>query len=81
YEYVETGYEWEITEIIKRYEEYARASGRIFMLVLVLQSDHLYPLSSIRRISENGSIDIAFTSVSEWYSGSTGGIIKILKVA
>ena len=81
YEYVETGYDWETAEILKRYEEYTRVSGRIFTLVLVLQRAHLYPLRSIRQISERGAINIAFTSVSEWYSGNEGGIFRISKVS
>ena len=80
YEYVETGYDWETAEILKRYEEYARRTGRIFTLVLVLQRDHLYPLRSIRQISESGTINIAFTSVSEWYTGNGGGIFRISKI-
>lgn len=80
YEYVETGYDWETAEILKRYEEYTRVSGRIFTLVLVLQRAHLYPLRSIRQISERGAINIAFTSVSEWYSGNEGGIFRISKI-
>ena len=80
YEYVETGYDWETAEILKRYEEYTRVSGRIFTLVLVLQRAHLYPLRSIRQISESGAINIAFTSVSEWYSGNEGGIFRISKI-
>lgn len=81
YEYVETGYDWETAEILKRYEEYTRVSGRIFTLVLVLQRAHLYPLRSIRQISERGAINIAFTSVSEWYSGNEGGIFRISKIS
>ncbi len=80
YEYVETGYDWETAEILKRYEDYARVTGRIFTLVLVLQRDHLYPLRSIRQISESGAINIAFTSVSEWYSGNEGGIFRVSKI-
>lgn len=81
YEYVETGYDWETTEILKRYEEYATVSGRIFTLVLVLQRDLLYPLRSIRQISESGVINIAFTSVSEWFSENEGRIFRISKVS
>lgn len=81
YEYVETGYDWETAEILKRYEEYTRVSGRIFTLVLVLQRAHLYPLRSIRQISERGAINIAFTSVSDWYSGNEGGIFRISKIS
>ena len=81
YEYVETGYDWETAEILKRYEEYTRVSGRIFTLVLVLQRAHLYPLRSIRQISERGAINIAFTSVSEWYSGNERGIFRISKIS
>lgn len=80
FEYVETGYDWETMEIIKKYDEYARVSGRIFTLVLVLQRDHLYPLRSIRQISGHGNINIAFTSVSEWFSGNEAGIYRISKV-
>lgn len=81
YEYVETGYDWEIAEILKKYEEYAKVSGRIFTLVLVLQRDYLYPLRSIRQSSENEAINIAFTSVAEWYSGKEGAISRINKIS
>jgi len=80
FEYVETGYDWETAGIIKRYEEYAKVTGRIFTLVLVLQSSHLYSLGNLRQISESGAINIAFTSVSEWYSGNEGGIFRISKI-
>ncbi|MCR4642755.1 MAG: helix-turn-helix domain containing protein [Lachnospiraceae bacterium] len=81
FEYVETSYDWEVAEILKKYEEYSRASGRFFTLVLVLQRDHLFSLRSIRQISESGTVNIAFTSVSEWYSGHDGGIFRISKVS
>ena len=80
YEYVETGYDWETAEIVRRYEEYARVTGRIFTLVLVLQKDHLYPLRSVKKISESGALNIAFTSVSEWYSGKEGGVLRVSKI-
>lgn len=81
YEYVETGYEWEVAEILKRYEDYARVTGRIFTIVLVLQSDYIYPLRNITQISEYGAVNVAFTSVSEWYSGNEGGIFRISKIS
>ena len=81
FEFVETEGNLEIDEIFNRFEEYAKVSGRIFTLVLVLQEETQCPLSYIRRISERVAINIAFTSLSEWYSENTGGIFKISKVS
>lgn len=81
FEFVETEGNLETDEILNRFEEYAKISGRIFTLVLVLQEEAQCPLRYIRQISESVSINIAFTSVSEWYSETTGDICKISKIS
>lgn len=81
FEFVETEGNLETDEILNRFEEYAKVSGRIFTLVLVLQEEAQCPLRYIRQISESASINIAFTSVSEWYSETTGDICKISKIS
>lgn len=81
FEFAETEGNLEIDEILNRFEEYAKVSGRTFTLVLVLQEETQCSLSYIRQISESVSINIAFTSLSEWYSESTGGICKISKIS
>ena len=81
FEFVETEGNLEIDEIFNRFEEYAKVSGRIFTLVLVLQEEEQCPLRYIRQISESVSINIAFTSLSEWYSETTGDICKISKIS
>lgn len=79
FEFVETEGNLETDEILNRFEEYAKVSRRIFTLVLVLQEEAQCPLRYIRQISERVSINIAFTSLSEWYSETTGDICKISK--
>ena len=81
FEFVETEGNLETDEILNRFEEYAKVSGRIFTLVLVLQEEAQCSLRYIRQISENVSINIAFTSLSEWYSETTGDICKISKIS
>lgn len=81
FEFVETEGNLETDEILNRFEEYAKVSGQIFTLVLVLQEEAQCPLRYIRQISESVSINIAFTSVSEWYSETTGDICKISKIS
>ena len=81
FEFVETEGNLETDEILNRFEEYAKVSGQIFTLVLVLQEEAQCPLRYIRQISENVSINIAFTSLSEWYSETTGNICKISKIS
>jgi len=81
FEFVETEGNLETDEILNRFEEYAKVSGQIFTLVLVLQEEAQCPLRYIRQISERVSINIAFTSVSEWYSETTGDICKISKIS
>lgn len=81
FEFVETEGNLETDEILNRFEEYAKVSGRIFTLVLVLQEEAQCSLRYIRQISESVSINIAFTSVSEWYSETTGDICKISKIS
>ena len=81
FEFVETEGNLETDEILNRFEEYAKVSGRIFTLVLVLQEEAQCPLRYIRQISERVSINIAFTSLSEWYSETTGDICKISKIS
>ena len=81
FEFVETEGNLETDEILNRFEEYAKISGRIFTLVLVLQEEAQCPLRYIRQISESVSINIAFTSLSEWYSETTGDICKISKIS
>ena len=81
FEFVETEGDLEIDEIFNRLEEYAKVSGRIFTLVLVLQEETQCPLSYIRRVSENVAINVAFTSVSEWYLENTSGIFKVSKIS
>ena len=81
FEFVETEGNLETDEILNRFEEYAKISGRIFTLVLVLQEEAQCPLRYIRQISESVSINTAFTSVSEWYSETTGDICKISKIS
>ena len=81
FEFVETEGNLETDEILNRFEEYAKVSGRIFTLVLVLQEEAQCPLRYIRQISESVSINIAFTSLSEWYSETTGDICKISKIS
>lgn len=81
FEFVETEGNLETDEILNRFEEYAKVSGQIFSLVLVLQEEAQCPLRYIRQISESVSINIAFTSVSEWYSETTGDICKISKIS
>lgn len=81
FEFAETEGKLEIDEILNRFEDYAKVSGRIFTLVLVLQEEAQCPLRYIRQISESVSINIAFTSLSEWYSETTGDICKISKIS
>ena len=81
FEFVETEGNLETDEILNRFEEYAKVSGRIFTLVLVLQEEAQCPLRYIRQISESVSINIAFTLLSEWYSETTGDICKISKIS
>jgi|GEM_PF-1114040 hypothetical protein len=81
FEFVETEGNLETDEILNRFEEYAKVSGRIFTLVLVLQEEAQCSLRYIRQISESVSINIAFTSLSEWYSETTGDICKISKIS
>ena len=81
FEFVETEGNLETDEILNRFEEYAKVSGRIFTLVLVLQEEAQCSLRYIRQISESVSINIAFTSVSEWYSETIGDICKISKIS
>ena len=81
FEFVETEGNLETDEILNRFEEYAKVSGQIFTLVLVLQEEAQCPLRYIRQISESVSINIAFTSVSEWYSETTGDICKISNIS
>lgn len=81
FEFVETEGNLETDEILNRFKEYAKVSGQIFTLVLVLQEEAQCPLRYIRQISESVSINIAFTSVSEWYSETTGDICKISKIS
>lgn len=81
FEFVETEGNLETDEILNRFEEYAKVSGQIFTLVLVLQEEAQCPLRYIRQISESVSINIAFTSVSEWYSETIGDICKISKIS
>ena len=81
FEFVETEGNLETDEILNRFEEYAKVSGRIFTLALVLQEEAQCSLRYIRQISESVSINIAFTSVSEWYSETTGDICKISKIS
>ena len=81
FEFVETEGNLETDEILNRFKEYAKVSGQIFTLVLVLQEEAQCPLRYIRQISESVSINIAFTSVSEWYSETIGDICKISKIS
>lgn len=81
FEFVETEGNLETDEILNRFEEYAKVSGQIFTLVLVLQEEAQCPLRYIRQISESVSINIAFTSLSEWYSETIGDICKISKIS
>ena len=81
FEFVETEGNLETDEILNRFEEYAKVSGQIFTLVLVLQEEAQCPLRYIRQISESVSINIALTSVSEWYSETTGDICKISNIS
>ncbi len=81
FEFVETEGNLETDEILNRFEDYAKVSGRIFTLVLVLQEEAQCPLRYMRQISESVSINIAFTSLSEWYSETTGDICKISKIS